>query len=73
MSVCGLRENFSLRDYQRLLVDEVLSEFEKKGKQNVFISLPQGTGKTIIALAVLSRLINDGKVRRVLILLPRRF
>jgi len=72
MSVCGLRENFSLRDYQRLLVDEVLSEFEKKGKQNVFISLPQGTGKTIIALAVLSRLINDGKVRRVLILLPRR-
>mgnify|MGYP000569065468 CR=1 FL=1 len=72
MSVCGLREGFSLRDYQGPLMDEALSEFEEKGRQNVFISLPQGTGKTIIALAALSKLINDGEVRRVLILLPRR-
>lgn len=72
MDICGLREGFSLRDYQRPLIDEALSEFMEKGKQNVFISLPQGTGKTVIALAVLSKLINDGKVRKVLILLPRR-
>jgi len=72
MNSCGFREGYSLRDYQEPLVKEALEEFELKGKQNVFISLPQGTGKTIIALATLSNLVNDGKVRRVLILLPRR-
>jgi len=72
MSSCGFREGHSLKDYQEPLVKEALQEFELRGKQNVFISLPQGTGKTIIALAALSRLINDGKVRRLLILLPRR-
>lgn len=72
MEVCGLREGFSLREYQTPIVNETLKEFEEKATQNVFISLAQGTGKTIIALAALSKLVNDGKVRKVLVLIPRR-
>jgi superfamily II DNA or RNA helicase len=72
MDVCGFREGFSLRGYQIPLVDEALKEFEEKVRQNVFISLPQGTGKTIIALAALSKLVNGNKVKKVLILIPRR-
>ena len=72
MNVCGLREGFSLREYQEPIVNKTLKEFEEKATQNVFISLAQGTGKTIIALAALSKLVNDGKVRKVLVLIPRR-
>ena len=72
MEVCGLREGFSLRDYQTLIVSETLKEFEEKSRQNVFISLPQGTGKTITALAALSKLIDENKVKKVLVLIPRR-
>mgnify|MGYP000627916669 CR=1 FL=1 len=72
MNACGLREGFSLRDYQLYTVYEILKEFDEKRKKNIFVSLPQGTGKTIIALAALSKLINTNKVRKVLVLLPRR-
>jgi len=72
MDVCGLKKGFSLRKYQTPIVNEALKEFEEKATQNVFISLAQGTGKTIIALAALSKLVNDGKVRKVLVLIPRR-
>ena len=54
------------------IVAETLKEFEEESKQNVFISLPQGTGKTVIALAALSKLVNDNKVTKVLVLIPRR-
>jgi len=72
LDVCGLREGFSLREYQKPIVGETLKEFEEESKQNVFISLPQGTGKTVIALAALSKLVNDSKVTKVLVLIPRR-
>jgi len=72
MDICGLREGYSLKDYQEPLVKDALNEFELEEIKNVFISLPQGTGKTIIALATLSKLINDGKVKRALVLIPRR-
>jgi superfamily II DNA or RNA helicase len=72
MDVCGFREEHGLKDYQKPIVEETLHEFEALKRQNVFISLPQGTGKTIIALAALTKLINDGKVKRVLVLIPGR-
>jgi superfamily II DNA or RNA helicase len=72
MSICGLRDGFSLREYQKPIVVECLKEFEEKLKQNVFISLPQGTGKTVIALAALSKLVNEHKATKVLVLIPRR-
>jgi len=46
MDVCGLRAGFRLRGYQKPIVEEALKEFEGKSRQNIFISLPQGTGKT---------------------------
>ncbi len=72
MNNCGLREGYNLKDCQEPLVKEALNEFESKETKNLFISLPQGTGKTIIALATLSKLINDGKVKKALVLIPRR-
>jgi len=68
---CGPRENLKLRDYQEELVQEILSKL-KRGKHNIFLSLPQGTGKTIIALATLSELFNRNSLESVLVLLPRR-
>jgi len=68
---CGPRENLKLRDYQEELVREILNKL-KEGKRNIFLSLPQGTGKTIIALAALSELINENDLESVLVLLPRR-
>jgi len=52
MNVCGLREGFSLREYQKPIINEALKEFEEKARQIVFISLPQGTGKTAIASTI---------------------
>ncbi|MHA1381296.1 MAG: DEAD/DEAH box helicase [Candidatus Helarchaeota archaeon] len=72
MDICGLREGFKLRTYQKPLVNRTFNEFTEKRKQNIFISLPQGTGKTIIALEILSKLVNREKVKKVLVLLPRK-
>jgi len=69
---CGLKPNLKLRDYQKELVADILNEFENEHKQNVFLSLPQGTGKTIIALAALSDLVNKYNLNSILVLLPRR-
>ena len=72
MGICGFKNGYSLKDYQEPLVKEILDKLMVEEKSNIFISLPQGTGKTIIALAALSELINTGTVRKVLVLLPRR-
>jgi len=72
MGACGLREGINLREYQQSVVDQTLKEFEKEARRNIFISLSQGTGKTIIALATLSQLVNGNIVRKVLVLIPRR-
>jgi len=68
----GFREGFQLRDFQADLSKRILSAFLKDRKKNVFLSLPQGTGKTVIALYALSQLVNNGFSKKVLILLPRR-
>ena len=72
MDRCGLRVGKSLREYQQPVVDEILKIFSEEKKKNVFISMPQGTGKTIIAIAALSELVNRGEAKNVLVLLPRR-
>jgi len=67
MGICGFKNGYSLKDYQEPLVKEILDKLMVEEKSNIFISLPQGTGKTIIALAALSELINVGTVRKVLV------
>ena len=68
---CGPKEILKLRDYQKDLTQEILDKLEE-GKRNVFLSLPQGTGKTIIALSAMCELINKHDIESVLVLLPRR-
>lgn len=67
----GPREKLKLRSYQKEIMEEILHKIDEN-KINIFLSLPQGAGKTIIALAVLSELINRNIVKSVLIILPRR-
>lgn len=67
---CGFKEDYSLKTHQNPIYDRVLKELPEK--KNVFVSLPQAAGKTIIALAVLSELVNDNSVKKVLVLLPGR-
>jgi len=68
----GFREGFRLWDFQTDLAKRILSAFSDFKNANVFLSLPQGTGKTIITLYALSDLVNTGRCNKVLILLPRR-
>ena len=67
----GLRGENQLRDYQQDIVNKVKDKLKKTIKRNYFICLPQGSGKTVIALAILSELINDGLVKKALMLSPR--
>jgi len=68
---CQHSEELEIRDYQVEIVNEILNHFND-GIRNVFVSLPQGSGKTIIALLVLCRLMNENRLSSVLVLLPRR-
>ena len=68
---CGPSDKLEIRDYQIQIVNEILDSFNN-GKRNVFVSLPQGSGKTIIALLALTNLVNEGSVSSVLVLIPRR-
>jgi superfamily II DNA or RNA helicase len=68
---CSPSESLELRNYQVDLVREILA-YLSSGKINVFVSLPQGTGKTIIALSALCDLVNDNSLESVLVLLPRK-
>jgi superfamily II DNA or RNA helicase len=68
---CGPTDRVEVRDYQIQVVNEILDSF-RNGKRNVFVSLQQGSGKTIIALLALCDLVNEGYVGSVLILIPRR-
>lgn len=68
----GFRKGFHLWDFQADLAKRILSVFQNSKNANVFLSLPQGTGKTVIALYALSELVNTSYSSRVLVLLPRR-
>lgn len=69
--VCGPREDVTLRKYQAEIAEEILDKLRNASSSNVFVSLPQGTGKTIIALNALCELINGNSLSSVLILIPR--
>jgi superfamily II DNA or RNA helicase len=68
---CGTTDKVEVRDYQIQIVNEILNKF-RNGIKNVFVSLQQGSGKTIIALLALCNLMNEGYVNSVLVLIPRR-
>ena len=68
----GLKKGIELYEHQKFYVKKILKNIETTNKINYFISLPQGAGKTLLSLAILSKLINKGKVEYALILTPRR-
>jgi ERCC4-related helicase len=68
----GLQKGKELYEHQKHYINKILKDRERTNKRNFFISLPQGAGKIIIGLTILSELYNEGKVNNVLILLPRR-
>ncbi|MEM3710137.1 MAG: DEAD/DEAH box helicase family protein [Nitrososphaerales archaeon] len=68
---CGPSDELEIRDYQAKITNEILN-YLGSGKKNVFVSLQQGSGKTIIALLTLCNLVNEGSVSSVLVLIPRR-
>ena len=68
----GFRKGYALRGFQIPYKNQILEALMSKKYENVFLSLPQGVGKTVIALAALSEMINRDLVKRVLVLLPRR-
>lgn len=68
----GLKEGIELYEHQKFYVTKILKDIETTNKINYFISLPQGAGKTLLSLAILSELINKGRVEYALILTPRR-
>jgi superfamily II DNA or RNA helicase len=68
---CNPSESLELRNYQVDLIREILRHLSR-GKTNIFVSLPQGTGKTIIALSALCDLLNENNLDSILVLLPRR-
>lgn len=60
-----------LREYQR----EAISAVEKSlvsGKRRMLLAMATGTGKTIVAVSLIHRLLRSGAARRVLFLVDRR-
>lgn len=68
----GLRDWVEPYEHQIYYKEKILNLIKTTDKINYFISLPQGAGKTLIALWILSELINARRVKRALILAPRR-
>jgi superfamily II DNA or RNA helicase len=57
---------FSLRDYQLRAIDELRSSFE--ASRSGLVVMATGLGKTLTAMSGVRKLIDEGSVRRVLIL-----
>lgn len=68
----GLKDWVKPYQHQENYVREIINSIETTGKINYFISLPQGAGKTLIGLWILSELLNKNKVNSALILAPRK-
>ena len=56
-----------LRDYQKIIIDEGLSNIKKDGK--VYISLATGGGKSFISFKILNEIVEDNST--IIILTPR--
>jgi type I restriction enzyme R subunit len=69
--LAGIPQNPVTRDYQR----EASTEIEKaiaEGKRKMLVSMATGTGKTLVMVNEIYRLMKSGVARRVLFLVDRR-
>ncbi|AWR96965.1 DEAD/DEAH box helicase [Acidianus sulfidivorans JP7] len=63
---------FSLFPYQKYVTNEIIEAIEKKGKKFIVVSMPTGSGKTIIELLMAKYLLDNKKIKNVLVLEPTR-
>ncbi|MGC9079793.1 MAG: DEAD/DEAH box helicase family protein [Nanopusillaceae archaeon] len=62
--------NLELRDYQKIAVQQIITTF-LSGKKRMLVEMATGTGKTEVAMAAIAKLLDEGKVRKVLYLVDR--
>lgn len=59
-----------LRDYQKIAIQQIITSF-LSGKKRMLVEMATGTGKTEVAMAAIAKLLDEGKVRKVLYLVDR--
>ena len=59
-----------LRYYQKIAVQQIITSF-LSGKKRMLVEMATGTGKTEVAMAAIAKLLDEGKVKRVLYLVDR--
>ncbi|MGC9124159.1 MAG: DEAD/DEAH box helicase family protein [Thermoplasmata archaeon] len=62
--------NLYLRDYQKIAVQQIITSF-LSGKRRMLVEMATGTGKTEVAMVAIAKLLDEGKVRKVLYLVDR--
>lgn len=67
-----LKENIKLYSHQEYYIKNIIEKIKQTNIYNYFISLPQGAGKTLLSLAIFSKLLNKGSVHTTLVLAPRK-
>ncbi len=60
----------NLRDYQKIAIQQIITSF-LSGKKRMLVEMATGTGKTEVAMAAIAKLLDEGKVRKVLYLVDR--
>ncbi len=64
-------QNEYLRDYQKDAI-HVTEEALRSGKRKMLIAMATGTGKTVVAISLIYRLLKSGAARKILFLVDRR-
>ncbi|BDC00278.1 DEAD/DEAH box helicase family protein [Saccharolobus caldissimus] len=59
-----------LRYYQKIAVQQIITSF-LSGKKRMLVEMATGTGKTEVAMAAIAKLLDEGKVKKVLYLVDR--
>lgn len=67
-----MSSDVQLRPYQKAAVTAVMAKFSKPGVRKLLLYLPTGSGKTVIAAAVLSHIFRHRSTERVLFIAHRR-
>lgn len=70
VSPLSLRSEADLRKYQRHTVDLISRTLEPGGPPGVIMALEPGAGKTVSTLTAIRKLLDQGKIKKVLIVAP---
>lgn len=65
-----LNPKYSLRDYQRIAISQVISSVLSNGDK-MYIHMATASGKTLVACSFVAKLFSMGKIKRVLFMVDR--